>query len=288
MTKKANALKRWNAMQIAQAVVTGLTLLFLFVPVIQMAVTAFMKNAFRGFKAGFTTDWIERVLNSYGDTILRSLGLAVGALVICIIIGVPAAWVLVREQRKRWAGLIEEALLLPLSIPGLAIGLGILLVWGGFGSFRQSNLFILCGHVMFCLPFMVRSVMAVMRVEPLDAYEEASATLGASPWTTFIKVVVPVAMPGIIAGGLMVMTVSLGEFNISWMLQTPDTKTLPVGLADSYASLRLEIGSAYTFLFFVILVPLLSLMQSLPEWLAKKRAERRLKAAQVAEDEALL
>ena len=285
MSKKSP--KSWNATQIAQAVVTSLTLLFLFIPVIQMAVTAFMKNAFRGFKAGFTTQWIERVLNSYGDTILRSLGLAVGALVICVIIGVPAAWVLVREQKKRWAALIEEALLLPLSIPGLAIGLGILLVWGGFGGFRQSNLFILCGHVMFCLPFMVRSVMAVMRIEPLDAYEEASATLGASPWTTFRKVVVPVAMPGIIAGGLMVMTVSLGEFNISWMLQTPDTKTLPVGLADSYASLRLEIGSAYTFLFFVILVPLLSLMQSLPEWLAKRRAEKRLKAAQAAEDEAL-
>lgn len=285
MSKKSP--KSWNATQIAQAVVTGLTLLFLFIPVIQMAVTAFMKNAFSGFKAGFTTQWIERVLNSYGDTILRSLGLAVGALVICVIIGVPAAWVLVREQKKRWAALIEEALLLPLSIPGLAIGLGILLVWGGFGGFRQSNLFILCGHVMFCLPFMVRSVMAVMRIEPLDAYEEASATLGASPWTTFRKVVVPVAMPGIIAGGLMVMTVSLGEFNISWMLQTPDTKTLPVGLADSYASLRLEIGSAYTFLFFVILVPLLSLMQSLPEWLAKRRAEKRLKAAQAAEDEAL-
>ena len=285
MSKKSS--NRWSAMQIAQAVVTGLTLLFLFVPVIQMAVTAFMKNAFRGFKAGFTTQWIERVLINYGDTILRSLGLAVGALVICIIIGVPAAWVLVREQRKRWAGLVEEALLLPLSIPGLAIGLGILLVWGGFGGFRQSSLFILCGHVMFCLPFMVRSVMAVMRVEPLDAYEEASATLGASPWTTFMKVVVPVSMPGILAGGLMVMTVSLGEFNISWMLQTPDTKTLPVGMADSYASLRLEIGSAYTFLFFVILVPLLSLMQSLPEWLAKKRAERRRKAALAAEDEAL-
>ena len=285
MSKKSS--NRWSAMQIAQAVVTGLTLLFLFVPVIQMAVTAFMKNAFRGFKAGFTTQWIERVLTNYGDTILRSLGLAVGALVICIIIGVPAAWVLVREQRKRWAGLVEEALLLPLSIPGLAIGLGILLVWGGFGGFRQSSLFILCGHVMFCLPFMVRSVMAVMRVAPLDAYEEASATLGASPWTTFMKVVVPVSMPGILAGGLMVMTVSLGEFNISWMLQTPDTKTLPVGMADSYASLRLEIGSAYTFLFFVILVPLLSLMQSLPEWLAKKRAERRRKAALAAEDEAL-
>lgn len=270
--------KSWTGVQIAQAVLTGLTLLFLMIPVVQMCFTAFMKNAFRGFKAGFTTEWIEKVLELYGDTIVRSLGIAVAALVLCVVIGVPAAWILVREQRKRWAALMEEALILPLSVPGLAIGLGILLIWGGITSLRQSNLFILCGHVMFCLPFMVRSVMAVLRVEPIDAYEEASATLGASSWTTFLKVVVPVAMPGILAGALMVMTVSLGEFNISWMLQTPDTKTLPVGMADSYASMRLEVGSAYTFLFLVILVPILSLMQALPAWLAR-RAEARRRAA---------
>ena len=270
--------KSWTGVQIAQAVLTGLTLLFLMIPVVQMCFTAFMKNAFRGFKAGFTTEWIEKVLELYGDTIVRSLGIAVAALVLCVVIGVPAAWILVREQRKRWAALVEEALILPLSVPGLAIGLGILLIWGGITSLRQSNLFILCGHVMFCLPFMVRSVMAVLRVEPIDAYEEASATLGASPWTTFLKVVVPVAMPGILAGALMVMTVSLGEFNISWMLQTPGTKALPVGMADSYASMRLEVGSAYTFLFLVILVPILSLMQALPAWLAR-RAEARRRAA---------
>lgn len=276
--------KSWTGVQIAQAVLTGLTLLFLMIPVVQMCFTAFMKNAFRGFKAGFTTEWIEKVLELYGDTIVRSLGIAVAALVLCVVIGVPAAWILVREQRKRWAALMEEALILPLSVPGLAIGLGILLIWGGITSLRQSNLFILCGHVMFCLPFMVRSVMAVLRVEPIDAYEEASATLGASPWTTFMKVVVPVAMPGILAGALMVMTVSLGEFNISWMLQTPDTKTLPVGMADSYASMRLEVGSAYTFLFLVILVPILSLMQALPTWLAR-RAEARRRAADLEPNE---
>ena len=269
---------KWNGMMAFEAALTALTLLFLLLPVLQMICTAFMKNAFRGFKAGFTTEWIEKVLELYGDTIVRSLGIAVAALILCVVIGVPAAWILVREQRKRWAALMEEALILPLSVPGLAIGLGILLIWGGITSLRQSNLFILCGHVMFCLPFMVRSVMAVLRVEPIDAYEEASATLGASPWTTFLKVVVPVAMPGILAGALMVMTVSLGEFNISWMLQTPDTKTLPVGMADSYASMRLEVGSAYTFLFLVILVPILSLMQALPSWLAR-RAEARRRAA---------
>ena len=263
--------KPMNGATTFEAALTGLTLLFLMVPVVQMVITAFTVNAFRGVKSGLTTQWLFKVLELYGDTILRSLLLALMALVICVIIGVPAAWVLVREQRKKWAAFLEEAFIFPMSMPGRAIGLGILLIWGGFSYFRQSIFFLLAGHVMFCLPFMVRSVAAVLRVEPLSQYEEASSTLGADPWTTFRRVVVPVAMPGILAGALMVVTVSLGEFNISWMLQTPYTKTLPVGLADSYASMRLEIGSAYTFIFFVILVPLLSMMQKLPERLNKMR-----------------
>lgn len=134
------------------------------VPVIQMVITAFTVNAFRGIKSGLTTQWLVKVLELYGDTIVRSLGLALMTLIVCVIVGVPAAWVLVREQRKRWAAFIEEAFILPLSMPGLAVGLGILLIWGGFSYFRQSIFFLLAGHVMFCLPFMVRSVTAVLRV----------------------------------------------------------------------------------------------------------------------------
>ena len=63
-------------------------------------------------------------------------------------------------------------------------------------------------------------------------------------------------MPSIVAGSLMVFTLSVGEFNLTWMLHTPLTRTLPVGLADSYASMRLEIGSAYTLVFFIVVLPL--------------------------------
>ena len=64
-------------------------------------------------------------------------------------------------------------------------------------------------------------------------------------------------------GALTVVTLSIGEFNLTWMLHTPLTKTLPVGLADAYASMRLEIGSAYTLIFFVLIMPLLIAMQIL-------------------------
>ena len=64
-------------------------------------------------------------------------------------------------------------------------------------------------------------------------------------------------MPAILAGSLMVFTLSVGEFNLTWMLHTPLTRTLPVGLADSYASMRIEIGSAYTMVFFIVILPVL-------------------------------
>ena len=70
----------------------------------------------------------------------------------------------------------------------------------------------------------------------------------------------------------MVVTLSMGEFNMTWLLHTPMTKTLPVGLADAYASLRLEIGSAYTLMFFLMITPLLLGLQ----YFAKPRRTRFL------------
>jgi len=74
--------------------------------------------------------------------------------------------------------------------------------------------------------------------------------------------VLPNCRSGILAGSLMVVTLSMGEFNMTWLLHTPLTKTLPVGLADAYASLRLEIGSAYTLVFFLMIMPLLLALQA--------------------------
>ena len=71
----------------------------------------------------------------------------------------------------------------------------------------------------------------------------------------------------------MVLTLSVGEFNITWMLHTPINKTVPVGLADSYASMRIEIGSAYTTVFLLMIVPLLLLIQYIAEPARPSRAK---------------
>jgi putative spermidine/putrescine transport system permease protein len=118
---------------------------------------------------------------------------------------------------------------------------------------------------------MVRSVLAVMSSIDLKTLEEGARSLGANFTQRFFGIILPNCSSGIIAGSLMVVTLSLGEFNMTLLLHTPLTQTLPVGLADTYASLRLEVGSAYTLVFFVIIVPLLIAMQ----WASNAISQRK-------------
>jgi putative spermidine/putrescine transport system permease protein len=207
-----------------------------------------------------TLQWVFQVWDLYAGTILLSFVIAFATLAVTLVVGVPSAYAL-HVRGGRVSRIVEEIITLPLAIPGLAIALALLLTYGGFGGFRRSWLFILTGHVIFTMPFMVRSVMAVFATVDIKTLDEGAASLGAPPWRRFCDVIVPNAVLGILAGSLMVVTLSLGEFNLTWMLHTPLTKTLPIGLADSYASMRLEVASAYTLIFFVMIIPLLVAMQ---------------------------
>ncbi|WP_420131675.1 ABC transporter permease [Rhodopseudomonas sp.] len=248
----------------AQLLFTLLVAAFLVVPALLSISAGVTVNYFRGISSGLTLQWVLQVWDLYADTILLSFIIALATLGVTIVVGVPAAYAL-HLRGGRLSRLIEEVITLPLAIPGLAIALALLLAYGGFGAFRRSWLFILVGHVVFTMPFMVRSVIAVFATIDIRTLDEGAASLGASPLRRFVEVIVPNAMPGILAGALMVVTLSLGEFNLTWMLHTPLTKTLPVGLADSYASMRLEVASAYTLIFFIMIVPLLVAMQLLAE-----------------------
>jgi putative spermidine/putrescine transport system permease protein len=252
-----------------QLLFTLLVAAFLAVPAFLSILAGVTQNYFRGIQSGLTLQWVVQVWELYADTILSSFVIAFGTLAVTLLTGVPAAYAL-HVRGGRLSRVIEEIITLPVAIPGLAIALALLLTYGGFGSFRRSWLFILIGHVIFTMPFMVRSVMAVFATIDIKTLDEGAASLGASAWRRFLEVIVPNAVPGILAGSLMVVTLSLGEFNLTWMLHTPLTKTLPIGLADSYASMRLEVASAYTLVFFVMIIPLLVAMQ----WIADRRGSR--------------
>jgi putative spermidine/putrescine transport system permease protein len=243
-----------------QLLFTLLVAAFLVVPAILSISAGVTVNYFRGISSGVTLHWVFQVWDLYAGTILLSFVIALATLVVTLVAGVPSAYAL-HVRGGRLSRIVEEIITLPLAIPGLAIALALLLTYQGFSEFRRSWLFILTGHVIFTMPFMVRSVMAVFATVDIRTLDEGAASLGASPWRRFFDVIVPNALPGILAGSLMVVTLSLGEFNLTWMLHTPLTKTLPIGLADAYASMRLEVASAYTLIFFVMIIPLLVAMQ---------------------------
>jgi putative spermidine/putrescine transport system permease protein len=255
---------------------------FLIVPIVMSIVAGLTVNYFRGVASGLTLRWLGEVWTQYHASVFLSLEVAAATLVITLMTGVPAGYALARSK-TRFARVVEEMLVLPVALPGLASALALLVVYGGFTAFRMSAAFIVVGHVVFTLPFMVRAVAAVCASAGLRTLEEGAASLGATFTQRFVTIVLPNIRPGIVAGALAVVTLSIGEFNLTWMLHTPDTKTLPVGLADTYASMRIEVGSAYTTVFFVMTMPLLVAMQ----WLGvdatgQRRAVHRARAAAAA------
>ena len=232
---------------------------FLLIPVVLSILTGLTRNQFVGLSSGLTLQWVFKVWESYQDSLWLSLGIALACLASTLVLGVPAAYVLSRVQGKM-ARTIEELLMLPVALPGLATALALIVTYGAVGNFRTHWTFILVGHVLFTLPFMVRSVLVLLSVD-MHSLEEGARSLGATFLQRFTGIVLPNCRSGIIAGSLMVLTLSIGEFNMTLLLHTPLTQTLPVGLADAYASLRIEVGSAYTIVFFMMIVPLLIALQ---------------------------
>ncbi|CAB3766307.1 hypothetical protein LMG29739_04789 [Paraburkholderia solisilvae] len=265
------SLRVWLAA--GQWLVTLALCAFLIVPVVMSIVAGLTVNYFRGVASGLTLRWLSEVWTQYHASVFLSLEVAAATLAITLITGVPAGYALARSN-TRIARVLEELLVMPVALPGLASALALLVVYGGFSAFRMSAAFIVAGHVVFTLPFMVRAVAAVCASAGLRTLEEGAASLGASFTQRFVTIVLPNIRPGIVAGALAVLTLSIGEFNLTWMLHTPDTKTLPVGLADAYASMRIEVGSAYTILFFIMTMPLLVAMQ----WLGVDATGQRRRA----------
>ena len=242
---------------------------FLVLPIILSVIAGLTANYADGPSGGLTLRWVAEVWTMYRTEIGRSLLVAGTTLIIVLCAGVPLAYVLA-VTRGRAARAIEELVAVPIAVPGLALALALIELYGPLGAFRRSWLFIVAGHVLFTLPFMTRAVLAVLQSFDVRALDEAAASLGANFWYRFATVIVPNARTGILAGALMTFTLSIGEFNLTWLLHTPLTKTLPVGLADAYASLRLEIASAYTLLFFVMIVPVLVALQWFARWSAHR------------------
>ena len=252
----------WLIRLLGRSVARGipvLTIVFLLSPLVITVLGSLTSAWQRSLFAPWTLAWYRYVYQNYLDAVTLSLEIAVLTVAVTIALGVPAAYVL---ARYRFPGrkLLEQLILLPMMVPGIALGIALIQTH----AFLRGNwLLILAGHVVYTVPFVVDTVASTIRTFNLAVLEECAATLGASWGTRFLRVVLPNLRGAVTAAAVSVFTLSMGEFNMTYILYTPLTMTLPVGLFTSYASLRLEVASAFTTIFLVLIVPLLLVIERL-------------------------
>lgn len=216
--------------------------------------------------------------------VLLSLRIAAAATVVALPFGVAVAWVLARKDF--WGKAVLDGVVhLPLVLPPVVTGY-LLLIWFGrrgvigafladtFGivfSFRWTGAALACGVMGF--PLLVRAIR--LSIEAVDAkLEDASRTLGASPFRVFLTVTLPLALPGIIAGMVLCFAKALGEFGatITFVSNIPgETQTISAAI---YTYLQIPGGdaSAARLVVVAIVISLIALVSS--EWLARRAGTR--------------
>ncbi|NTW04440.1 MAG: ABC transporter permease subunit [Oscillochloris sp.] len=168
--------------------------------------------------------------------IASSLRIAIATTLIALAVGVPAAYLLAakgtavgRRTRSAAAPLLDALFMLPLGTSAVTLGLGYLVALSTptLAYLRTSPWLTPLAHSLVALPFVIRSLLPVLRGRNLRL-GEAAALLGASPWRAWWHIELPLITPAIITGGVFAFTVSLGEFGASLLLARPDAPTLPV------------------------------------------------------------
>jgi spermidine/putrescine transport system permease protein len=201
---------------------------FVFAPIAFLVLFSFNANPSGAFPiTGLTTRWYADLS---GDVELReafwtSLWVAAQVTVVSLLIGTAAAFPLVRA-RMRFRTAARVGLLLPIMLPGLLIGISMLVLLSTVLKVELSSGTAVIGQCIFTTPFVILLVSA--RLEGVDrAVEWAAGDLGAGGLATFRHVLLPALLPAVIASALLAFTLSLDEFIITLFLIGGD-QTLPI------------------------------------------------------------
>jgi molybdate transport system permease protein len=181
------------------------------------------------------------------DAVLTALRLslvtATVATILCVLVGVPLAWLLA-QPRLFGRSLLRALVTVPLVLPPVVGGVALLLVFGRRGIIGRwldsafgitipfTPVAVVLAEAFVALPFLVLSVEGALRAAD-RRYEEAAATLGAGRWTVFRRITLPLVAPGVLAGAVLAWARALGEFGatITFAGSFPGrTQTMPIAV----------------------------------------------------------
>ena len=212
---------------------TALCLLILYVPLIVVAVYSFNDSRSIVVWEGFSWRWYADVF--FGPESAKFKAAAWNSFVIAIIaasfataIATSAATAMVRGGVFRGRALSFGLISLPLMVPEIVTAVATLIFFNSIGITR-GLMTILLAHIAFCIPFAYLPIQARMQgIE--DTYEQAAQDLYANKRQAFTKILLPLMMPGIIAGFLLAFIISLDDFIITNFVKGAGVETLPTAI----------------------------------------------------------
>jgi putative spermidine/putrescine transport system permease protein len=209
---------------------SSLALAYLLLPTLIVIGTSFTASDFVVFPpAGLSLRWFAKLwqLQAVRAAAARSLGIAAAATALALVLGVMAAFPLVRG-RFHGREALNALLMSPLVLPSLVYGLAALIFVSALGLSLSIPVLVL-SHVAIIVPYVIRTTAASLAL--LDPeLETAARSLGANLWQTFAYVVFPNLLPGIATGGVFAFISSFDNLTVSLFLAGPRVETLPIRL----------------------------------------------------------
>ena len=219
---------------------------------IVMPLVLIMIYAFQAKGGGFSLENFERFINQpeAANTFIYSIGIALITTILCLALGYPAAYILSRLKPSN-ASLVVMLFILPMWINVLVRTLATVALFD-FLTLPLGEGALIFGMVYNFLPFMIYPIYNVM--QKMDhSYIEAAQDLGASPMTVFRKVVVPLSMPGVMSGIMMVFMPTISTFAISELLTMNNIKLFGTTIQENINNGMWNYGAALSLIMLVII-----------------------------------
>ena len=245
--------KKNNALSI---LLITLTLLFFYLPIIVMMVFSFNDSRSLTVWGGFSLRWYSRLFQDLEmmDAIKNTVIVATSATLISTFIGTITAIGLSKSKK-----VIKDIILtindLPILNPEIVTAIGMMLFFSTL-AVQKGLITMLLTHIAFCIPYVILSILPKLRsLDPNVA--EAALDLGATPWQTLTKVIVPQIIGNIISGALIAFTMSFDDFVISYFSTGNGVKNISIMVYTMTKRINPTINALSTLMVAVITIVLI-------------------------------
>lgn len=241
--------------RIFSVVYIAVCFLFFYVPILVTMVFSFNESKSLTHFTGFSTRWYEQLVNDSEimSAVYVSVSIAVLATVISTILGTLTAIGLSKQRR-----ILKESILnvnnLPIMNPDIVTAIGLMILFSSM-HITKGYITMLMAHVIFCTPYVITSVYPKVRKLD-DSLANAAMDLGATPFQTLVKVIIPCIKPGIYAGILLAFTMSFDDFVISYFVTGNGVQNISIIVYNMTKRTNPTINALSTIVILVILIAL--------------------------------